>query len=453
MSNESNEKLIERQTASNEALATAAIETSQSTRNIVRTIFLVLTILSTIIISGLFIYWLRGLILLIVLAIFFAYLLAPLIDLIQTPRLMRNQTRLLPRPIAIAFVYLTIFAGLTVAITFLLPAINEQISQLTQQIPTYANQVNERFRDLNRRYQRTPLPASMREQIETRLLELSTTIGEYITATAGSIVLSIFSFLPFLILIPIFGFFFLKDAQLFRLAAVRALPRGPLRGRAELFFHDVNKTLAAYIRAQLISCALIGTVCTAAFYLFGVRYALLLGLLAGILEFIPLVGPLTVGIIATMVASFDSGSKALLVVGFLLVLRLVHDYVTYPRIVREGIHLHPLAIILAVLAGEELAGVTGIFLSIPTVAIATVAYRHLLEHRGSDGIVSELLDEGKTEKAIDVAEEKLQTIHQRAETELAAERSEKALNEETTGQTIAETRITNEKVAGADKII
>jgi predicted PurR-regulated permease PerM len=457
------EAVIKQQTASNEALATAAVEASLSTRNVIRTILLVLAILFVITVAAALIYWLRGLILLIVLAIFFGYLLAPLIDLIQSPALKRNRPRLMPRVVAIAIVYLMIFVMLWISLSYLLPVISDQISQLTEQVPSYANQISERFRDMNRRYQRTPLPASVRERIETSLSELSTTVGGYITGEIGAFALSFFSFLPYLVLIPIFGFFFLKDAQLFRLAAVRALPKGPLRGRAELFFHDVNKTLAAYVRAQLISCVLIGTICTAAFYLFGVQYALLLGILAAVLEFIPLVGPLTVGVIATTVASFHSSRQAFMIAGFLLVLRIIHDYVTYPRIVRKGIHLHPLAIILAVLAGEEMAGITGIFLSIPTVAIATVAYRHLLEHRGSDGIVSELLDEGKTEKAIDVAEQKLENIHQEAVIKRDAEQIEKAVSENVSEETVvgdniklektANDKITNEKVASADKTV
>ncbi|MCA1641418.1 MAG: AI-2E family transporter [Acidobacteria bacterium] len=70
----------------------------------------------------------------------------------------------------------------------------------------------------------------------------------------------------------------------------------------------------------------------------------------------------------------------------------MQDYVIYPRIIGSGIHLHPLAVILAILAGAELAGVTGIFLAIPLIAIISVTYRHWMEHRGRDeGIVASLL--------------------------------------------------------------
>ena len=67
-----------------------------------------------------------------------------------------------------------------------------------------------------------------------------------------------------------------------------------------------------------------------------------------------------------------------------MVLRILQDYVFYPRIVREGIHLHPLAIILSVLAGEQIAGIPGVFLSIPLIALLTVLYKHILEHNNSD---------------------------------------------------------------------
>jgi hypothetical protein len=78
--------------------------------------------------------------------------------------------------------------------------------------------------------------------------------------------------------------------------------------------------------------------------------------------------------------------SAFMVLAFLAVLRIVQDYFVYPRLIGQGIHLHPLAVIIAILSGAELAGVAGIFLAIPVVAILTVSYRHWLEHRGSEGL-------------------------------------------------------------------
>jgi predicted PurR-regulated permease PerM len=131
---------------------------------------------------------------------------------------------------------------------------------------------------------------------------------------------------------------------------------------------------------------LIGIVCAIGFTLLGLPGGLVMGVVAGVLEFIPLVGPLTVAIMAAVLAILHAGPfNAFLVLLFLGVLRIVHDYAVYPRLIGQGIHLHPLAVIFAILAGEKLAGVAGIFLAIPVVAILTVSYRHWLEHRGSEG--------------------------------------------------------------------
>ncbi|MBD0326334.1 MAG: AI-2E family transporter, partial [Pyrinomonadaceae bacterium] len=106
---------------------------------------------------------------------------------------------------------------------------------------------------------------------------------------------------------------------------------------------------------------------------------------------IPLVGPLVVAALAAGITSFYSLKQAIAVVLFLGILRIIHDYAVYPRIIGQGVHLHPLAVILAILSGAEIAGVAGIFLAIPVIAIATVSYRHWLEHRGSEGLVAEFL--------------------------------------------------------------
>ncbi len=397
------------------------VEITLSVRTIVRIVILVLLILFIVSVAQTVISDLKFLLLIIIFAIFFAYLIVPLVSIIQRPFAVRNRASWMPRPLAIGIVYLVLFAGIYGAVAYIAPRVGEQISQFAQQLPTYSNQLRARFDDLNRRYERTAIPPAVRESIEKNLTALSDTIGETTTNALGAIALGAFTFLPAVILIPILGFFLLKDAEIFKLAAVRAFPRGQLRGRAELFLQDLNKTLRAYIRAQIISCALIGVVCTIGFYIIGVPFALLLGLTAMIFEFIPLAGPLTVGILATVIASFTSGSQALEVFIFLLILRMLQDYVFYPRIIREGIHLHPLAIILAVLAGGEIGGVIGIFLAIPVVAVSTVAYRHLMEHSGSAGIVAELLDEGKQDKAVDAAQTQLKEIHEKAKEEVRPE--------------------------------
>ncbi|MCY7375773.1 MAG: AI-2E family transporter [Pyrinomonadaceae bacterium] len=358
-----------------------------SVRSIVRVVLVTLLILAvagflTTILSAL-----TYLFFLIVLSVFFAYLIKPLVELIRRPFENLSYDKYMPRPLAIAVAYLLVFSTLGIVVTVLTPLVVEQAKEFSVSLPEYASSLQTRLRDVGTRFKRYQIPEAVQTQINDKATAAVGAIGEEIT----NFLIAMVYYIPWLILIPILAFFFLKDANLFRVSLLRVFPSGDWRTRVELVIHDVNTTLAAYARAQLISCVLIGTLCTVAFYLLGVNYAILLGVLAGIFEFVPLIGPLTIGVIVITVASLESTSEAIYVGLFLAVLRIIHDYVTYPRIVREGIHLHPLAIILSVLAGEQVAGIPGVFISIPVVALLTVLYKHILEHSGSTGIVANML--------------------------------------------------------------
>jgi predicted PurR-regulated permease PerM len=332
---------------------------------------------------------LQGVLLLLVLAIFFAYLIAPLVELVHRPLNIRGRERLMPRPLAIGIVYLVIFGSIGLTIFLLLPVIGDQFAEFGKQVPIYSKGISERAQSLERLYQR--IPPGLRETVKKTASNSFDSISQYLQDSVATTVPIVIAHVPWLVLIPILAFFLLKDADSFRRSALQMLPRGRLRWRGDELFQDVNAALAAYIRAQLIACLLIGVLCTLGFILLGVPYALVLGIIAGFFEFIPLAGPLAVAVVATVVASFHSGGTAAGVVLFLLILRILQDYVFYPRIIGSGIHLHPLAVILAILAGAELAGVAGIFLAIPLIAVISVTYRHWMEHRGRDeGIVATL---------------------------------------------------------------
>lgn len=362
---------------------------SPSIRSIVRVVLITLLIVFIVNRIENVIGSLTFLLFLLVIAIFFAYLIDPLVRLIRMPFKTRSAERLMPRSFAIVISYLLVFSVLGFAIYAIAPSVSQQARDFGANLPVLASSVQRSFNDLNRRFDRMRVP----EEVQTRMNEQAVLFGESLTTRVGTFILSLVTYLPWLIIIPILSFFFLKDVQLFRLTLLRIFPAGRWRMRAEGVLQDVNSTLAAYTRAQLISCLLIGTICTIGFYIIGLKYALLLGILAGVFEFVPLIGPLALAVLAVTTAAFsDDPWNALYVAIFLIVLRITHDYFTYPRIVRGGIHLHPLAIILSVLAGEQVAGIPGVFLAIPIVAIATVIYRHVLEHQGSRGLFAGLID-------------------------------------------------------------
>jgi predicted PurR-regulated permease PerM len=390
------------------ARETAQLAAWVQTRVVLRIIVILLAVAALLWI----VYKLTTVLLLVVLSIFFAYLVAPLVDLVQRPIRIGGRERVIPRGLAIGIVYVVMFSGVGLAVYFLAPQLGAQFPEFKQTATSYYKTIESASDRINQYFTQHRMPEGVVKAINNTVLGVIARGGELASAAFEKL-LGLIIFVPWLVLIPVLSFFFLKDADSFRRSVLAMLPRGRLRWRGDEFFQDINSTLAAYIRAQLTSCLVIGAICSIGFALLGLPSPLVLGLIAGMLEFVPLVGPLTVALLAIVLALLHSGfGLAFLVLIFLGVLRMVQDYVLYPRIIGEGIHLHPLAVILAILAGAEIAGVAGIFLAIPVIAVLTVSYRHWLEHRGSETI-AEVLQEAVIEAEKEIIEE---TEHPTADT-------------------------------------
>jgi predicted PurR-regulated permease PerM len=329
-------------------------------------------------------YRLRGILLLLFLAVLFAYLVAPLVGVVQRTLTVGGRKLALPRPAAIGAVYVLILGFLAVAFMLLLPTFNDQLHQLAREAPSYLARAQDRWQAWRTGYQIRALPQEVRDAIDRAIHQAVTDGGTYVTNELLPRLAGWLVYLPWLILVPILAFFLLKDAEFLRKSALLILPRGHVRSRGDVFLVELNDTLAAYIRAQVTACLLVGMVCTIGFLLIGVPYAVVLGITAGLLEFIPLAGPLTLGVLATGFAAFHSLGQAVTVLFFLIVLRAVQDYVVYPKIVGKGTHLHPLGVILAILCGAELGGLAGIFIAIPAVAVLTLACWHYRDHRAAE---------------------------------------------------------------------
>ena len=384
------------------------MEASQgpSTRVVLRVFIVLLAVIGVLWV----IYKITGILLLLVLSIFFAYFVSPLVEFLRRQRTIAGRTIAIPKVVAIALSYLIILAAIVFAVFVILPSLSNQFPQFADQARANWRSLSDRTTEIIKYSRRLPAPLvnAGTQAVDNASKMVSDTTTELATAALAYIVI----YIPWLILVPILAFFLLKDAEGFRRSALQMLPRGRWRWRGDEFFQDINSTLAAYIRAQLTACLFIGIVCSLGFTLLGLPGGLVLGVLAGVFEFVPLAGPLAIALLAALLAMFHAGPfHAFLVLLFLGVLRIVQDYVVYPRLIGQGIHLHPLAVIFAILAGEKLAGVAGIFLAIPVVAIITVSYRHWMEHRGSEGIADLLEPNAEAAKAAEVAAATAEELH------------------------------------------
>jgi predicted PurR-regulated permease PerM len=192
--------------------------------------------------------------------------------------------------------------------------------------------------------------------------------------TAGAKVAAVLTNAGWIVIIPILGVFFLKDKRDFRVALQNSIsdPR-----RREFLGHlitDVDQMLSHFVRAQLLLAIVSGLVYTAALSTMRVPYAFVLGAVGGLLEFIPLVGPAVAAIGILAVCFGLSYHHVLWVLIFLGVWRVLQDYVISPRLLGGKVELHPLLTIFGVLAGGEVAGVIGIYLSVPVMATVRILF-------------------------------------------------------------------------------
>jgi predicted PurR-regulated permease PerM len=320
------------------------------------------------------IYKLETIVLLLVFSLLFAYLVAPLVEFIQG-RLVFGRSRELPPGLAIAIAYSAIVGVIALSATWVTPRIVDQVVQLGKQMPERLESAHlngEPFATFYGRLERFGAPSTLVERgVSAGIAALDDGLR-----WVGAAFVRLAGYVPWLVLVPIFAFFLLKDAETFRGWAIALAPAGRPRAHAAALLARIDLALAAYIRAQLVACLFIGLIVGVAFALFHVPYAAILGVAAGLAEFVPIVGPVVIAVISAIAAGLRTPMLGVWVLVFLGVLRIVEDYVIYPRLIGSNIHLHPLGVILAVLAGAEVGGAVGVILSVPMLAIGVAIYRY-----------------------------------------------------------------------------
>ena len=190
---------------------------------------------------------------------------------------------------------------------------------------------------------------------------------------------------PWLSTVPVVAFLLLTRWHRFRRSTSRVLPTPHLRWRGDEFLRNLDSLLAAYTRAQALSAVIVGSICWVGFAALGLPYPGTLGLAAGLLEMVPLAGPLVAAVVATAAAP----ERVVGVLLFLAALRVLQDYAIYPRLIKRTLYLHPLAVVLALWIGAAVGGVVGVCLAVPFVGLIKATHRHWREYRDIEALVAE----------------------------------------------------------------
>ncbi len=319
-----------------------------------------------------FLYAARRTLILFLFAVLFAYLINPAV--LRLEKIVRS------RVWAITIIYLLLLLGLCVFGFLVGPRIARQSARLGESLPglmdkASTGQLSGQIGQLTARIgNEHGWSADTQKRILSFLLsrrqdlqQLAQRIGVRAAESAQEVWV--------LFLVPILAIFFLRDGGNFHEVLLSLVQSRTQREFLQDVLHDLNQMLAQFIRAQLTLAALSLIVYTSILGAMRVPYALMLGTAGGALEFVPVAGPLLAGAAMMVVAVLAGYTHWPFVLLFLFVWRIIQDYVISPRIMGVSVELHPLAALFGILAGGEIAGILGVYLSIPVMASLRIVWR------------------------------------------------------------------------------
>ena len=318
---------------------------------------------------------------LLLLSMFFAYLLAPVVDMVSRRIRPGRRGRPLSRGASLALIYAVLSVPVGLAWRFASEPISNWVHVTAPDTVEHLFGGGD-FDAIDRVLASAPLPESARRAIKPRIHSALAYIQRRARTTLDTLI-DAARYAAWLLVTPVLAALLLTVWPSFRRSTLRVLPRGHLQWRGEEYLHDVNSALAGFIRAQAAASVTVGLMCVGGFALLRLPSAVSLGVTAGILELVPGIGPVTTMLIAVT----QAGDSGLAVIAFLGGLRVVQDTVVYPLLIRHGMHLSTPAVVLSLWAGAVLGGAGGVVLAIPVAGFLSVSLRHWREYRDIERLV------------------------------------------------------------------
>ncbi|MFH0803452.1 MAG: AI-2E family transporter [bacterium] len=294
----------------------------------------------------------------------------------------------LPRIISILVSYIIVFAGLFVMFSYVMPLISQEYQRFVQNLPLTVEAVEKTFTNLSEWFSKY-LPRAARDYIAHNFnlgnfTEDIKRAGFSIFQRGIPMAVKVMTSLAFIFIVPLLTFYLLLDVEIYRRAFLSIIPPSKREEGLHLIL-EMDRVLGRYIRGQLLVCLIIGISVTVVLSLWGIEYALLIGFFSGIIDIIPYVGVA----ISYIPAFFLALSKYpfLVAVMVLVSLQIVHwaeGKIIVPTVVGHSIGLPPLAVILSLMVGAELMGLTGMFLAVPAAAMLKVIVNYYLRQESPE---------------------------------------------------------------------
>jgi predicted PurR-regulated permease PerM len=312
------------------------------------------------------VYLVRFTLFIFVLALLFAHLLSPVVNLID--RFLPNRKTPTRTP-ALALVYIMIVGAVALlGIQFGSVAVR-QARALAETFPPMISGAVMNWR--NDHTGSDTLDAFKQQAIDGFQTKLAGLVSALPSASMH--IVSAASNLVYVVIIPVLAFLFLKDSETLRKNMLDLVDDGPRRAVIEDVVADVHVLLARYMRALVVLSFAAFTAYGVFFAIMGVPYGVLLAAMGGMLEFIPMIGPLVAGVTVFTVTGLTTGHWVAVLI-FLIAYRMLSDYILSPHLMERGVAIHPLLVLFGVFAGAEIAGIAGTFLSVPVLAVVRIVY-------------------------------------------------------------------------------
>ncbi len=309
-----------------------------------------------------FLYLVRGIFLSFLLAVTLAYLLNPAVAALEQKGI--------PRVVSILVSYAVLILIVGGLILYGMPHIIKQMNKMVEVVPEYTAQVNEVVKSIQKQYARAGIPDAVRNVIEERLLWVENYLLQLVERTSQSLV-NLAGYIFNIVLAPILAFYLLKDVELFKEKVINFIP---FRWREDVLNlgRDVHSVLNSFIRGYMTVSLIVGFLTWLAMKILGVEFPIMLGFFAGLTQIIPYFGPLIGALPAIALALLTSKWLALKVIIAFIVIQQLEGTVISPKILGDQVGLHPLFVILVLLAGGQLFGLMGMILAVPVSAVLKV---------------------------------------------------------------------------------
>ncbi|MBS0431710.1 MAG: AI-2E family transporter [Proteobacteria bacterium] len=310
-----------------------------------------------------------------VIAAMLAYLGDPLANRLQ--RLHCNRT------VATSIVFLVMVLVLVGSLVLLVPLIERQVVRLIGAMPVYAAWVKTHLLPWLQQRLHLPADAFDFEQIMGNVRAHIGTIGNVAAAAIGYATrsgLTLIGWAASLVLIPVVTFYLLRDWHLFVAKIDELLPR-TIEPTVARLVRESDAVLGAFVRGQLLVMIALAVYYAVALWAIGLDVGPLIGMIAGLVSFVPYLGFIT-GLLASVIAAlvqYHDWPHLLMVLAVFGIGQVLEGYVLVPRLVGGKIGLHPVAVIFAIMAFGQLFGFIGVLLALPMASVLTVLLRYAYE--------------------------------------------------------------------------